>query len=455
MKVKYLTILLFFTIFSLSCKKDWLSEKRDISIITPTTLRDLRLLLNVNVPINYDSRGIVEISADDFFMKTTGYQALSLQVERKAFIWSNEIFGGETAVAEWDDAYASVLYANVILEALQKIEVTDNNRAEYESIKGGALYFRSKAFFNLIVTFAKQYNPATANTDFGIPLRLKSDVNQQVSRQTVAEVYNQITTDLEAAGMLLPPKGVSKADASKASAYGLLARCYLVMNKYVDALTAADKSLQYHSILLDFNSVNATPRFPIPYLNDENHIFSQLSRAYQTTQDVQGIVEPELYNMYEGNDLRKVLYFTPSRADGEIGFRGSSNGIQQFGGTATNEMLLIRAECKARANDLAGALSDINTLLVKRYKTGTYVVKTTNNTSAVLQVILNERRKELVRRGLRWLDLKRLNVDPLTTKTLVRTVNNQTYALPPNDPRYTFPIPDYIIQFNGIEQNIR
>lgn len=68
--------------------------------------------------------------------------------------------------------------------------------------------------------------------------------------------------------------------------------------------------------------------------------------------------------------------------------------------------------------------------------------------------ILEERRKELILRGVRWGDIKRLNViEP--TIALTRTVGNEMYQILPNSPRYALPIPNDEIVMSGIEQNER
>jgi hypothetical protein len=100
-------------------------------------------------------------------------------------------------------------------------------------------------------------------------------------------------------------------------------------------------------------------------------------------------------------------------------------------------------------------MNNLNALLVKRWKTGTFIPLTASNTDDALNKILLERRKELCFRGIRWSDLKRLNKDLKYSKTLVRVLNGQTYTLLPNDPKYVLPIPDNEIRVSGIEQNLR
>ncbi|MET0573451.1 MAG: RagB/SusD family nutrient uptake outer membrane protein, partial [Pedobacter agri] len=92
--------------------------------------------------------------------------------------------------------------------------------------------------------------------------------------------------------------------------------------------------------------------------------------------------------------------------------------------------------------------------LVSRFKTGTYRPVVRTDAESALQVVLDERRKELVMRGLRWMDLKRLNAEGANI-LVSRSFNGQTVSLLPNDSRYALPIPEDIIQLSGIPQNER
>ena len=56
---------------------------------------------------------------------------------------------------------------------------------------------------------------------------------------------------------------------------------------------------------------------------------------------------------------------------------------------------------------------------------------------------------------MRWEDLRRLNKEPRFATTLQRVSKGTTYTLAPNDPKYTFPIPDIEITLSGIPQNPR
>jgi hypothetical protein len=53
------------------------------------------------------------------------------------------------------------------------------------------------------------------------------------------------------------------------------------------------------------------------------------------------------------------------------------------------------------------------------------------------------------------MDLRRLNKDSRFAKTVLRKLYGITYLLPPNDNRYTFYIPQSVIDISGIQQNQR
>jgi hypothetical protein len=163
-------------------------------------------------------------------------------------------------------------------------------------------------------------------------------------------------------------------------------------------------------------------------------------------------VDTALYQSYAENDLRKQAFYFP--LDPGYVFIGTYNGniSSLFTGIATDEVYLMRAECRARQGDIQRAMDDLNTLLVTRFETGTFKEFTASNKEEALKVILEERRKELPFRCLRWMDIKRLNKEGANI-VLKRIVGSETYTLAPNDKKYALPLPPDIIKLTGIPQN--
>ncbi len=437
--------------FIVSCKKNGLDIVPDKSLVVPGNLQDFQGLLDNVSQLNINSPYLGEVSSNDFYLSFANWQSARTE-DRNAYVWAKDIFEG-LSVADWNSTYKKIFYANVILEGLAKI-TPGNNQSEWNNIKGQALFTRALALYQVAQLFAKPYRQATSSTDPGIPLRLTSDINETSVRATVQESYEQIIKDLKEAVGLMPLTPLYKTRASNPAAYGLLARVYQSMELYDEALFYADACLKEYSTLLDYNSLNAANTYTMTIFNNEV-IFHATIANLAIFSLARLSVYPAMYQSYAANDLRKTMFFRDN-GNGTFAYRGSYYGnVLLFSGIASDELFLIRAECYARKGDANLAMKDLNALLVKRWKTGTYVTLTAIDAEDALKKILDERHKELVFRGLRWNDLRRLNNDARFAVTLSRDLNGQVYTLPPNDPRYVFAIPDNVVRLTGMEQNPR
>ncbi|HEY0176252.1 MAG TPA: RagB/SusD family nutrient uptake outer membrane protein, partial [Pedobacter sp.] len=314
-----------------------------------------------------------------------------------------------------------------------------------------ALFHRGRNFYELSQVFAPPYLPSTAASELGIPLRLESDVNIPSKRSTLQQTYDQILADLKEAEGLLPNSALYITRPSKNATDALLARIYLSMEDYPNALLYADKSLKLSSALIDFNTISptASPLLPVYAANPEMLIHSSIGGTNTAM-----FVDRDFYDSYAANDLRKTIYYTDNVTS--VVMRATYFYTSSWDGLANDEMYLIRAEAYARTGKPTEAMADLNTLLKNRYVNtvvNPYMNRTAASADDALVQILTERRKELNRRGLRWSDLRRLNHDDRFKTTITHVLGGKTYTLEPNSYKYTFPIPDDIIVASGIQQN--
>lgn len=434
-------ILFLFCCLLFSCKK-YLDAKPDIKLQIPSTVQDLQALLDYTIIMNESDPSAPEICSDDYYVSFDDWQSAPV-TQRQLYIWDAKTPPG----GDWEKGYSEVVYTNLVLDNVSK--VSGGTIADYNALKGAALFFRSYAFYNLAQEFSPALNDDTKSLPLGICLRLSSDISQKSVRSTVQQTFDQIINDLKTAVNLLPVKTLFKTRPGKAAAYALLARTFLYTRDYDHALLYADSSLQINDSLMNYNSIDLTQTYPVPLFNCEV-LFHSIGQGQPILFPSTAKVDTDLYRSYDTNDLRRPVFFQDN------GFYGSYSGdLYFFEGAAVDEMYLTRAECYARKNDLQAAMDDLNTLLVNRWETGTFTAVTASTREDALRLILNERRKELVFRGTRWGDLKRLNQDPTTAITLTRNLNGQAYTLPPNDPRYVILIPLDVISLAQIQQNPR
>jgi len=440
-----------------SCTKQALDQKPDIAIAEPTTISDFQGLLDGieggainNAPGLYSYRSLGDYLADEVYANDVSYNTYFIN---NLFIngvlkWDKSMFSSLTSCLEWNNGYRIVLNANIALEGIDGITPTPGTLSAWNNVKGMALFIRGQMFYNLAQFWAKPYSAATAATDQGIVLRLSSDVDQVSKRTTVQATYDQVISDLKASIPLLPNSSadnsqISKVRPSKAAAYGMLARTCLAMGDSANVYKYADSALQLYSTLMDLNTITSIVNF-----NPET-VYTSMDQA-GTVGSTFGFftLDSGLVALYDSTDLRKSRFMTLNTATAGINgyvFTGDYTGNYRFTGIAVDELYLLRAEASARMGNTSAAMTDLNTLLIKRYKTGAFTPRTAASAGDALVQIITERRKELLMRGCRWTDLRRLNSDPRFTATPARMVNGAAYSLPPGDPRYTLQIPDYVI----------
>jgi len=452
MKIKYYHLLLLLLLF-ISCKKDFLEAKPDKKMVVPSTLQDFQALLDNTDIMNSWMPYLGEIGSDDYYLHDDTWNALTYPPEKNGYIWAKEIYEGNSS-PDWEYMYRIVFYANNVLEGLDKIKNTDDQKS-YSEIKGSALFFRGYAFYQLSQLFCAPYSASSSNEELGIPLRLQSDINVPSKRATVAQTYTQILSDLAASVQLLPSVVAYKTRPDKTAGYAMLSKVYLLMQDYDHSLLYADSVLlQPANELMDFNDLDTTASYPFAQYNSEVIFQTTLNYARNLTSSRINI-DSVLYSFYSDNDIRKPAFFTLKT--GRLIFKGSYNGSSPyyFSGLGLDEVYLNKAECLARTNKVQKSMDVLNDLLIKRYRTGTFLPLTASGTADAIPLILQERRKELLFRGIRWSDLRRLNLDPQTAKTMTRVLHGQTYELAPNSPNYVFAIEDNVIQLTGMQQNLR
>ena len=449
-KISFITIcLLMATLIFTACSR-FLDEKSDLKLTTPMMLEDNQALLDriTDVLTNFSQSGMS--SSDDFYLTDADYTGMSYEEDKRLYTWQPDyVSTNQSNGNDWQYCYRAIFIANSVIYNLDNYAIPNS-----DNVRGQALVIRAARYLDGAQTWCRAYLESTADQAMGLPLRLDPDMNTPSTRSTLRETYAQIIKDLKEAVPLLPPRQIAVSRPSKAAALAYLARVYLLMGNYEEALRYSLQALEIQNTLMDFNSLNANDTYPIKDLNAEVILRASM-RTSGPSRGATAKVPPSLYDSYAPDDLRKVVFFRVN-ADQTVLFRGNYTGnlSGKLSGVAVDEVYLMVAECYARSGKTTEAMTYLNALLQTRWKAGTYVPMTANNSQEALAIIQTERRKELLFRGLRWMDLKRYNRDGANI-LLTRTVLGQTYTLQPNDLRYAIAIPEDIVELSGIKQNPR
>ena len=379
-------------------------------------------------------------------------------------------------------SYKLISNANMILDY---VDAASGTLLHKEMLKGQALAYRAYFYFWLVQLYADRYDAATAATDLAVPLVTTTLESTMKPVATVAQVYKQITDDLEAAiGYLNNPANPylnysdtdTRCDIDAATAMGIRARVALVMKdwnnakKYADdaiaAATAKGRALmnttQYQS---GFNSC-ANPEWLWGFhMIDDQTLYFYGFMAYMSwnfnSSNIRGCpkcINSKLYDAIPLTDVRKGLFDPTGTAwtmpsssykkykymNRKFAVKDPSSSVADANFMRLGEMYLIAAEACANgaAGDAAQYLYDLNITRDPAY------VKTLKTGAALLDEIYTYRRIELWGEGHRFLDLKRLNMDlDRTGANHVATVS-QVMTLPATDKKWKFAIPTEEINAN-------
>ncbi len=456
---KYILITVLLAVLT-ACSKGFLEEIPNSNILTPEQAEDFQRLLDNSEQVGVT--GVLpQLAADEYYISTEkDWLASATATERNSYIWAKDIFGGELEINDWNAPYKSVFYANNIISEVEKQFKTGELKFALRDIYGQALFHRAKAYFDLVKNFSVPFDALTQHTDLGVPIRKDPSIDYTSQRATVKECYDFIFDDLSNALTYLAYDTPlpERNRATKLAAFALLSRIYLYRREYDKAEQYADSLLNRYDKLIDYNKVSQTSNTPFTKTNDELIMYGATgvyrnSGQINSTQTV--FVDSTLIKMYAPNDLRLSIYFINNGAGKYTVKRGyNGTGLTPFNGFAVDEVLLNKIECLVRRGELNQASLSMERLLLNRYKTGTYTHVAFADQQSALQFVLQERRKELVWRCLRWDDIKRLNKEGRGI-VLSRKLEDAVYRLEPNTPGYIFNIPQDEINRSGIIQNIR
>ncbi|WP_192349408.1 RagB/SusD family nutrient uptake outer membrane protein [Algoriphagus sp. Y33] len=419
----------------------FLDEKPTKAIDTPDSLEALDAMLNNSGVLNRYS-ALPLLMGGEFYSDDAGINALP-PWQQNLYFWQMDPFRIDDQIFDWRDLYNRIQYANVILESLDRI---DERGRRWEEIKGTAFFFRANAYFELSGLFLDGPNLNGKNLNIKIPVRKSAKIVLTPELAGKEEILQIIQDDMQEAEKLLPEMADNPLRPGKKAVFALMARVYLDWEEYGLAQKAAEEVIEMGVELLDYRGLDAELRYPFEMFNKEVIWMSEVG-AYSFVYSPSSFqVNPELLDLYGETDLRMSLYYRTTPA-GYVNFRGSYQGeISLFGGLAVDEVYLIYSECLIRSGELLKAAEVLNELLVNRHQEGFEPVRFTDELQA-LQILVDERRKELVFRGSRWGDLRRYNADERLKTTLQRSYMGEGYELPPDSERYVLPIPKRELSF--------
>ncbi|MFH7019188.1 RagB/SusD family nutrient uptake outer membrane protein [Flavobacterium sp. FlaQc-47] len=361
-----------------------------------------------------------------------------------------------TGSSFYNQAYNYINRWNTIISLVND---SDGDAATKQLAKAEAKIYRAYDHFLLVNTYAKAYDPQTAAKDGGICIMDKFDLEAQPAKSTVAQVYDFIQKDIEDALPYLQEKPLDVYHPSLAFAYAFKAKVHLFKREIASAQAAAEKSLSYNNQIFDlvaYNKQGGPTAVAVPAPNNVEVLSYMYMTGYNEMNFAQSyVISPELRTLFGTNDARFNLFFNATSTTNLDQGSNTAYWATQYTrffystvGMKTTEVYLMLAECYAREDKFNDAVNVLNTLRAKRILSGTVNLAVPASRKETMELVVNERRKELLLGFNRFFDLKRLNNETDYAKTVIRvfplvnkTVPQKTYTLQPDSRLYIIPFP--------------
>ena len=417
--------------------------------------------------------------------------------------------------AVYGSLYNVIARCNFFLDKVEDVRagLTDDENITYLDYYTGEVYCaRANAYAELIKCFCEAYDPAKADSQMGVALDSTYFGAKPTKRSTLKESYEFVIRDLKKSEELLDdiPEAYTYPYVSQSAARAIMARVNLYMQDFDSAIEYATMIIErknegnpYKVYALstsdvytsgsDFISGGSRQFTYVDYMWTHDLSTEIIWQIGYTTTSYGGALGQVFLNytndytyfypdympsewvigLYASSDARRTAYFR-TLATGYTGNPSLTLLVKYFGNyqdfipynifhvcqpkpIRLAEMYLIRAEayCRSNAKDYGKATADLKTLAQAR---GASVGSL--NANNWLQVISDERVKELYMEGFRLNDLKRwVNLPEWnkgsdlafkrTTQSSAQTGAASTIQIKKNDHRLVWPIPQHEIEAPG------
>lgn len=355
----------------------------------------------------------------------------------------------------WETIYGGIGAANAIINNPRPEGIPSSLDDELDQFIGEAYALRGLMYFDLVRLYAQHYGFTADASHLGVPIVLETDTFSEPARNTVAEVYAQVLSDLNEglSRMGNSPRNGNTSTLSAWSAKALLARVYLHMGDFANARAMANDVIENGPYTLVDNAgyaaawtndYSSESIFEIAMTITDNRGSDALGRMYIEEGYGDYLPSNEVYDLIPDGDARQSWFqvdanlaneFAPFRLVKYPSITGDNNTVV----SRLSEMYLIRAEAAAMeggaANELV-AQNDVTTIRQRGLPTEPAVIATG---AALMDEIRQERRIELAYEGHRLWDLMRWQQDMVRTECTSTVPEACTVTYP--DDRFVLPIP--------------
>ena len=413
-------------------------------------------------------------------------------------IWRWEILATNPQIeAVYGSLYSLIGNCNFLLDNAAKLKPTLTSDTELDRLElycGEAYFARALAYSELIKLYCVDYkSDEAAQNELGVVLKTKYYEEQLIKRASLYDSYQQVLSDLDEAAKLLKLDDdydqavdgylYNSVYFNEYTVYALRARVALYMRDYEEAIKYSSKIIDSDMYFLSSVHSQIDGMNYYDYMWQYDHSSEVIWKVGFTSTNYGGALGTVFFNydyssfkpdyvpakwvldLYGSNDLRYNAYFYEAQT-------GYTHGLTwpllyKYWGNQTlyseaqllnvsmpkvfrlSEQYLIRAEayCQLETPDYAKAGKDISTLMAARYTNGSAALTASN----AMEIIEQERIKELYMEGFRLQDLKRWGKGFERTPQDQSLSNGSSLKVAAGNPLFVWPIPQHEIESPGAD----
>lgn len=452
-KIRLLQVMSFVALLSFTSCADFLERQSQDEVIVKTATDFSELLLGSGYVTIVQYQSVYLMDDDIEIYENPYYPEIFTAYERfGALSWQPNMWEREYTLPDsYTDTYKRIMGVNAVLDG---IEEASGSQESKDQVRAEALALRGYYYWMLVNLYAEPYN--VNKNALGVPLKLHANLEENgMARNTVAEVYDRIVEDLSLSVTLFEKYAKRRANyrINSTSAYILLSRAFLFMERWEDAISAATQAIKSSEGLTDYQQLYAEV-VENQYAFMPNYNNSEVEWIYGVGWDL-GFLGPskDLLSQYTPDDYRPRIWFDLNKYQTAHLLKKDYDWRSSYSAPVNtlriSEAYLNRAEAYAMKNDNGKALVDLNEL--KRHRIQNYVDVTNGDMVDVLKEVRLERRRELCFDEMRWFDLRRYGMPSITHKYRYKSDEPWvTYTLKEKDPMYTLPIPNEVVKQNPL-----
>lgn len=470
---------------------DYLDIEPKGTALLKTTEDYLGLLEEISP--TYDHSNFWIMCGECSWYKVEDLKSYTTPLRSVAYFWDETYDrAGNTINSDlYNDCYSRITNYNAIISNVMGSEGSEEDK---KLAMAQAKIMRAYNYFFLVNTFARPYDPATANTENGVIVRDKmfESIEDEGVQQTVGYTYDFIQHDIDDAINDLPHKADNSFRPDRTFGLALKAKVHLFRREIDECIAACEAALAEAAVAgHELHNMNTVAGPIANYLmtaygtdraiddpmymgvndliermwkenikydyDDSENLLYQFGTTY--TDPYPMYVTKEVIDLFEKDaDLRyrcciryKTTHSTAPEGDCEF---GTLSIKWNPAGMRLSEVYLMLAECYARkggTDNIAKSMGYLETLRGTRMLTGRYRHLTASTTEEAMRNVREERKRELFLTYNGFFDMRRFCTE--FNETLTKEFEGKTYTLSPNSHLLTFPFPLKAMQTSRLMQN--